>query len=151
MLFAATFLATTWAVPLARATDAPADACSLLTAGDVSKTIGQAYGAPQKSVAPRPYANTVEGTDCRYESNGNGKELWFRVYFDPSPSATTELFAKLKAFYSPPTPVSGIGDEAYIDPRHGLHVRKGNVRFFLDLGESEKQIKDLASLVAGRL
>jgi hypothetical protein len=67
------------------------------------------------------------------------------VYFDPSPSATTELFAKLKAFYSPPTPVSGIGDEAYIDPRHGLHVRKGNVRFFLDLGESEKQIKDLAS------
>jgi hypothetical protein len=61
-------------------------------------------------------------------------------------------------FYSPPTPASGIGDEAYFDPRHGLHVRKGNVRFFLSFRNienftpaNEGQLKALASQVAGKL
>jgi hypothetical protein len=120
--------------------------------------MGQPYASPQKAVAPRPYANTVEGTDCNYQPNGDGSGLWFRVYFDPSPSAATELFAKLKMFYSPPTPVSGLGDEAYFDPKYGLHIRKSNVRFFLSFKgmntvapSNQKQLKDLASQVSGRL
>jgi len=118
----------------------------------VSKGIGQAYGAPEKSVAPRPYANTVQGSDCHYSAaNGNG-ELLFRIYFDPSAAEATSLFAKLKMFYSPPTPAPGIGDEAYFDPNHGLHVRKGNVRFFLNLGDNtDSQLKAIASLIAGRI
>ena len=53
--------------------------------------------------------------------------------------------------------MAGLGDEAYFDPGHGLHVRKGKVRFFLSLETSnftpakEKQLKDLASQIAGRL
>jgi hypothetical protein len=53
--------------------------------------------------------------------------------------------------------MAGLGDEAYFDPGHGLHVRKGKVRFFLTLETSnftpakEKQLKDLASQIAGRL
>jgi hypothetical protein len=154
-LIAATLLVTTCAVHLARATEPPADLCSLLPAAEVSKTLGQAYDSPQKSVAPRPYANTATGTDCNYLAKGS--KLWFRAYVDPSPSVAADLFARLSKFYGPPTPVTGLGDEAYFDKDHGLHVRKGKVRFYLNLEPMkfppaiEKQLKDLASWVVGRL
>jgi hypothetical protein len=111
--------------------------------------MGATYSAPQKTVAPRPFANTVQGTDCTY--SGAGGSLLFRIYFDPSPTAATDLFARLKMFYSPPTPVPSLGDEAYFDPKHGIHVRKGNVRFFLSSGANEKPLTDLATQVAGQL
>jgi hypothetical protein len=154
-LIAAAFLLTTCAVHSAKAAEPPADLCSLLPAAEVSKILGQAYDSPQKSVAPRPYANTATGTDCNYLAKGS--KLWFRAYVDPSPSAAADLFAKLGKFYSPQTPVAGLGDEAYFDPEHALHVRKGKVRFYLNLDPVssaptvEKQLKDLASRVAGRL
>jgi hypothetical protein len=155
-LLAATFLLTTCAVRSARAAEPPADLCSLLPAAEVSKTLGQTYGAPEKSVAPRPYANTATGTDCNYHAKGS--KLWFRAYVDPSPSAATELFAKLKMFYGQSTPITGLGDEAYFDKEHAIHARKGKVRFYLNLDPIntftpviEKQLKDLASRVAGQL
>ena len=154
-LIAATFVLTTCAVHSARATEPPDDLCSLLPAAEVSKTLGRAYESPQKSVAPRPYANTAEGTDCNYLAKGS--KLWFRAYVDPSPSAAADLFARLGKFYSPQTPVPGLGDEAYFDPAHALHVRKGKVRFYINLEPLnfspaiEKQLKDLASQVTGRL
>jgi hypothetical protein len=158
-LIFATLLSTTCSAHPASATEPPADLCSLLPAADVSKTLGQSYDSPQKSVAPRPYANTAEGTDCYYApKNRQASTLWFRTYVDPSPAAATDLFARLKMFYSPPTPVAGLGDEAYFDPKHGLHVRKGKVRFFLSLAHAhsftpanEKQLKDLATRVIGQL
>lgn len=142
-------LAVAGSVPLASAAAAPSDPCSLLSATQVSSAMGSTYAAPQKSVAPRPFANTVQGTDCTY--SGAGGSLLFRIYFDPSPAAATDLFAKLKMFYSPPTPVPNLGDEAYFDPRHGIHVRKGNVRFFLSSGDNEKPLTALATQVAGQL
>jgi|SRR5579864_1820913 len=155
-LIAATFLVTACAVPLARAAEPPADLCSLLPATEVSKILGQAYDSPQKSVAPRPFANTATGTDCNYLAKGS--KLWFRAYVDPSPSAAADLFAKLSKFYGPPTPITGLGDEAYFDAAHALHVRKGKVRFYLNLSPMEtftpareKQLKDLGNQVAGRL
>lgn len=157
-LVAAIILGAAAAVPTVRAASAPEDPCSLLPAATVSSTLGIAYGAPTSTVAPRPFANTVQGTDCHYTTaNGNGA-LLFRIYFDPSAAEATGLFMKLKMFYSPPTPVAGVGDEAYLDPRHGLHVRKGNVRFFIDLGKdddftstAQKQITMLAGHVADSL
>ena len=148
-LIVASMLAAVCGAPSARAATAPADPCSLLSAAQVSSAMGTTYAAPQQSVAPRPYANTVQGTDCTY--SGGGGSLLFRIYFDPSPEAATDLFAKLKMFYSPPTGVPGLGDEAYFDPRHGIHVRKGNVRFFLSAGDNEKALIDLATQVAGQL
>ena len=157
-LAGATLLVMLSAVESSGATEAPADPCSLLPSAAVSKALGQNYGAAQKSVAPRPYQNTVTGTDCTYSPNGAGKDLLFRVYFDPSAADATGLFAKLRIFYSPPTAVPGIGDEAYSDPMHGLHVRKGNVRFFLSLGNeddftpaNQAQLTNLAGQVAGQL
>lgn len=156
-LIAATFLITTCAVHSARASEPPADLCSLLPATEVSKTLGQAFASPQKSVAPRPFANTNTGTDCNYLSK-DGSKLWFRAYVDPSPSAAADLFARLSKFYGPPTPVKGLGDEAYFDAQHALHVRKGKVRFYINLSpmgtftpSKEKQLTDLAGAVAGRL
>jgi len=154
-LIAAAFVLTTCAVHSTRASEPPADLCSLLPAAEVSKTLGRAYDSPQKSVAPRPFKDTAEGTDCNYLAKGS--KLWFRAYVDPSPSAAADLFAKLGKFYSPQTPVPGLGDEAYFDPAHGLHIRKGKVRFYLNLEPInftpaiEKQLKDLASRVSSQL
>lgn len=154
LVFAA-FLAIICVVHVARATEAPADVCSLLPAAEVSKTLGQTYGSPQKKVAPRPFRNTVEGTDCSYGGQGT---LLFRAYFDPSPSAATELFAKLSKYFGTPTPIAGLADEAYFDADHGIHVRKGNVRFYINLSPIgkftptiENELKDLANQVSGRL
>jgi hypothetical protein len=152
-LIAAALLATGWAIPSANAAEPPANLCSLLPAADISKTLGQTYGAPDKSAAPRPFAGTNEGTDCNYHAKGS--KLWFRAYVDPSPAAAKELFAKLAMFYAPPTPVKGLGDEAYFDPQHALHVRKGKVRFYINLSpmeaSKEKQLQDLGAAVVGRL
>jgi hypothetical protein len=154
-LIAAMLLVTTCAVQQAGATELPSDLCLLLPAAEVSKTLGRAYDSPQKRVAPRPFPNTAAGTDCNYLAKGS--KLWFRAYVDPSPSAAEDLFAKLSKFYGPQTPITGLGDEAYFDRQHGLHVRKGKVRFYINLEPMdftpaiEKQLKDLASRVAGRL
>jgi hypothetical protein len=159
LLIAASVLGIAFVAQPVRANALPTDLCSLLPAAEVSKTLGQTYDAPQESVAPRPFANTNTGTDCNYQSKGAPEsKLWFRVYVDPSPPAATDLFAKLRAFYSPPMAVPHLGDEAYLDPEHALHVRKGRVRFYLNLspigGSSsagEKQLESLASQIVKTL
>ena len=134
---------------LAIAAEPPSDLCSLLPSATVSKTLGQNFGSPKKTVAPRPFPNTNQGTDCTYESGGH--TLLFRIYVDPSPSASAELFAKLKMYFGAgSTEVNGVGDEAYSDKLHGLHVRKGKVRYFLDGAGTPKQKSDLALSVAGQ-
>ena len=48
--------------------------------------------------------------------------------------------------------VTNLGDEAYIDANHGLHVRKGKARFFLDGGgAADRQREGLAAGIAGQL
>jgi hypothetical protein len=147
---AAAFLLVTCSMQLATAAEPPADLCSLLPVAVVNKTVGKTFDSPVKTVAPRPYANTAEGTDCTYQSKGGN--LLFRTYVDPSPAASAELFARLKGFFGRGSAaVAGLGDEAYVDVSHGLHVRKGKVRFFISGPATDKQLNDLASVVLGRL
>jgi hypothetical protein len=155
---AALILAATFATPAAFATNAPADACSLLPAAEVSKALGRTFDAPMSSVAPRPFKNTAQGTDCLYRSNGGKGSLLFRVYFDASPSESTELFKRLQSFFGSGTAAPGIGDEAYFDAKHAFHGRKGNVRFFLSLdgtdtaaSAKEKLLVNVATGIGGRL
>jgi hypothetical protein len=156
-LIAALFVGITTVAQPTRVNALPTDLCALLPAAGVSKTLGQTYDAPQESVAPRPFPGTNTGTDCNYESKGANGKLWFRIYVDPSAPAATDLFAKLKLYYSPPTAVPKLGDEAYLDPQHALHVRKGKVRFYLNLSPvgdataTEKQLESLAGQVIGGL
>jgi hypothetical protein len=156
-LIAATFVLTTCALHSARATEPPADLCSLLPAAELSKTLGQSYDSPQKSIAPRPFPNTAEGTDCIYKRSKDARErkVVFRAYVDPSPSDAADLFARLSKFFGPPTPVTGVGDQAYFDKHHGLHVLKGRLRFYIAMDDFtpaiEKQLENVASQVAGRL
>lgn len=155
-LIVAILFLTTCTVFSARAAEPPADLCSLLPAADLSKALGRAYDPPQKTVAPRPFANTNQGTDCSYKNSkdSRGGTLLFRIYVDPSPAASKDLFARLSMFYGPPTPVS-IGDQAYFDKNHGLHVLKGKVRFFLAADNFappvQKQLEELASQICGKL
>src|SRR5260370_33632764 len=127
---AATFILVTCSVQLASAAEPPADLCSLLPAAVLSKTLGSNYGAPKESVAPRPFPNTAQGTDCSYESPHD--RFLLRAYVDPSPAAAADLFARLKSFFGKgSTAVAGVGDEAYLDKDRGLHVRKVKVRVFI--------------------
>lgn len=135
---------------LANAAEPPSDVCSLLPPAVLSKTLGRSYGAPKKTAAPRPFANTNEGTNCTYDSGA--KSFLFLVYVDPSVPASTDLFAKLKSYFGKgSTDVSGVGDEAYLDKSGALHVRKGKVRYFLDGSTDGKQLKDLANAIAAQL
>lgn len=152
LLLAAVLLGSAWGAAVAAANNPPADLCSLLPAAQVSKMTGQSYGTPQKNVAPRPFANTVEGADCTYKQSKGSAVILFRAYADPSPSEAAALFARLGMFYSPQTPVPGLGDKAYLDSKHGLHVLKGRVRFFISMDNfDEKQAKALAAYVVRQL
>lgn len=153
---AAIFVVIWCTAPVVWATDAPADPCSLLTSAAVSSTLGGTYGAPQKTIAPRPFANTVQGTDCHYTTASGRDDLLFRVYFDRSAAEATELHARLKMWFGAGGTPASVGDESYFDSSHAIHVRKGNVRFYLtashqDSPAVQKQIATLATQVAGHL
>ena len=135
---------------LARAAEPPSDLCSLLPAAVLSKTLGQTYGAPTMTVAPRPFPNTNQGSDCAYKSGEHS--FLFRVYVDPSASASTDLFARLKMYFGKGSQeVSGVGDEAYLDKQGDLHVRKGKVRYFLSGSRDSKKLNALAAGIAAQL
>ena len=145
-----------FAAQRASATDTPADPCSLLTAAQVSSTLGENYGAPEKSVAPRPFANTAQGADCQYKTASGQDKVLFRVYVDASAAQATDLHARLKMFFGKDSTPASVGDEAYVDKNAAIHVRKGNVRYFLAISHGDtptgrKQILALAALVAGEL
>jgi hypothetical protein len=143
----------------AMATEPSSDLCALLPASHVSAVLGTAYDSPQQSVAPRFSAGTVTGTDCNYQSKStDATKLLFEAYVDPSARDTSWLFLRKSKFYKTTTPVSGLGDEAYFDDAHGLHVRKGKARLFFNLtpvgtfgAEKEEQMKTLASGVIAQL
>ena len=142
---------------MVEAKDPPSNACEMLPASQVAKALGQLLGSPTKTIAPAAYVDSVTGTDCTYR-NEKGSQLLFRIYVDPSVAVAKETFAKLSTFYAPNRIVAGDWDSAYFDPKHIIHVHKGKERFALvltpigpDAAQAEKQLKDLATWVAGQL
>jgi hypothetical protein len=155
-LVAVVFVLAACTAQWAAAATARADPCSLLSAAEVSEAMGGTYGAPKKSVAPRPFPNTVHGTDCHYQTASGRREVFFRVYFDQSVAQATELHARLKMWFGAGSTPASVGDEAYVDKGHDIHVRKGNVRYFIsvshgDTPTGQRQMMTLATLVAGKL
>ncbi|HKV47064.1 MAG TPA: hypothetical protein VJN69_03150, partial [Candidatus Acidoferrales bacterium] len=68
-------------------------------------------------------------------------------------------FNSLTGMFPAKSKPTGIGDQAYLDNDHALHVLKGNYRFFISISESssvsdatkEKQEEDLATAVVAQL
>jgi hypothetical protein len=138
---------------VAFAAEPPAD-CTLLSADDVKKAVGKRYDAPLLMGDPHTFISANGDTDCNYTPRNVGEPLMLRVFVDSSPEQATEIFAKLETFHGSTTAVPGIGDEAYLDAKHAIHVRKGKVRYFIDLSEdakADKPVEDLAAVVAGKL
>jgi len=137
----------------AGAKDLPSDVCSLLTPQQLQKTLGQSFGTAQNTSAPAAYAGQSAGTNCRYSDQGGHLEVFLIVYADRSPEEAKQTFDKLSAWYPATSKPSGIGDSAYIDKDHAIHVLKGRVRYFINAGShaSDKQVQDLANAVAAQL
>ncbi len=141
------------------AKDPPSDPCSMLTGAELAKVLGQPFGAAAKTTAPAAMLDHVTGTDCNYQtSGGNSMRLFFRIYVDPSMAVARDTFTKLSGNYGPNKPLTGNWDSAYLDSRHGIHVQKGKVRFYLgltpvgaDAADTEKHLSDLAAAVAAEL
>lgn len=140
------------------AKDLPSDVCTLLTPEQLQKTVHLNFGPAKKTVAPPAFRGQAEGTQCVYsEQRGAPRVVMFIVYADSSPAEATKIFENLSAWYKPTSKPSGIGDAAYIDKDHAIHVLKGNVRFFIspEAGGTpdarEKQAQELASFVAAQL
>lgn len=142
-----------------QAKDPPSDACAMLPAAQLTKILEQPFGSPAKTTAPAAFSGSPTGTDCTYQTGqGLPRKLLFRIYVESSPAAAKETFNKLSPYYGPNTAVTGNWDAAYLDARHAIHVQKGKVRYYLNLdpvgtdtAKAEKQLKDLATWVAGQL
>jgi len=142
----------------AAAKDLPSDICSLLAPEQLQKTLGQPFGAPKKATAPSPYIGLNSGTNCQFTGQKSGSQgVTFIVYVDHSPAEAKQTFEKLSAWYPAISKPTGIGDSAYIDKSHAIHVLKGSVRYFINVSAGgsdaamDKQVQDLAASVAAQI
>lgn len=142
----------------AGAKELPSDICSLLGPQQLEKTLGQPFGPALKSTAPPAYAGQQPGTNCRYTGlKSTAQVVILIVYVDRSPAEAKQTFQKLSVWYPATSKPSGIGDSAYIDSSHAIHVLKGTVRYFINAGSGasdtvvDKQVQDLATSVAAQI
>lgn len=126
--------------------------CSMLTPAEIEKVLGQPFGAPSESKAPPAYGVAPWGSHCDYASEkGSKTHVTFIVYADATAAQAKQTFDSLSLWFAPKSKPA-IGDEAYIDSGHAIHVRKGKVRYYISLEPAnEKQLKDLATDVASRM
>jgi hypothetical protein len=133
------------------------DPCSWLTPAQIQKAFGGAsFAQPQRSTAVPAYSGQTPGTRCEYAGNG-GNNVELIVYIDHSPAEAQATFQKLSAFYPATSKPSGIGDAAYFDQQHAIHVLKGKTRFYINISSSdpdatrEKQARDFATSIVAKL
>jgi hypothetical protein len=140
-------------VNAAGARDVPSDPCSLITPQQLQKTFGQPFGAPTRGTFPPPYKGMSEGAKCDYEQKDGHQGVTFIFYVDRSPAEAKQNFDKLSMWFPPKSKPTGIGDSAYIDSGHAIHVLKGKVRYFISIASnpSDKQTIDLAKSVAAQI
>ncbi|HLV94210.1 MAG TPA: hypothetical protein VKS44_03380 [Candidatus Acidoferrales bacterium] len=126
--------------------------CSMLTPAQIQKVLGQPFGAPTVGAWPPAYGQQPWGSQCRYSSQkGPHVAVNFIVYLDASPAEAKQTFEKLAMWFAPKSKPA-IGDSAYIDKDGAIHVLKGKVRYYISLDpQNEKQMKDLAASIAGRI
>jgi hypothetical protein len=152
------FLLLAFNVDAAGAKDLPSDVCSLLAPQQLQKTLGQPFGAAKKVEAPPAFRGQSAGTNCHYAGQKNDSQgVTLIVYVDRSPAEAQQTFQQLSFWFPPKSKPSGIGDSAYIDGQHAIHVQKGKVRYYISVDSRapdaarEKQEQDLATAVAAQI
>jgi hypothetical protein len=130
----------------------PAGGCSMLTPAQIEKVLGQPFGAPGESKWPPAYGKPPWGTQCQYDSQkGPNTKVTFIVYIEQTAAEAKQTFEKLSMWF-PAKSKPAIGDSAYMDNSHAIHVLKGKVRYYISIDPAnEKQAKDLATSIAGRI
>jgi hypothetical protein len=98
------------------------------------------------------------GTNCHFTGQKSSSQgVTFIVYVDHSPAEAKQTFEKLSAWFPAISKPTGIGDSAYIDKSHAIHVLKGSVRYFIEVSSGvsdamrDKQVQDLAASVAAQI
>lgn len=129
-----------------------ADNCALLTPAQIQKVLGQPFGSPGESKWPPAYGKQPWGTQCQYNSQkGPDTKVTFIVYFEQTAAEAKQTFDKLSMWF-PAKSKPAIGDSAYMDNSHAIHVLKGKVRYYISIDPpDEKQAKDLAASIAARI
>lgn len=130
----------------------PTDNCALLTPAQIQKVLGQPFGSPGESKWPPAYGKQPWGTQCQYASQkGPETTVTFIVYFEQTAVVAKQTFDKLSMWF-PAKSKPAIGDSAYMDNSHAIHVLKGKVRYYISIDPAnEKQVKDLAASIAARI
>ena len=124
----------------------------MLTPAQIEKVLGQPFGAPGESKWPPAYGKQPWGTQCQYDSQkGPNTKVTFIVYIEQTAAEAKQTFEKLSMWF-PAKSKPAIGDSAYMDSSHAIHVLKGKVRYYVSIDPAnEKQAKDLATSIAGRI
>lgn len=116
------------------------DPCTLLTQEEVEAALGVTVSAADS------WGAATERWSCFYEgASGKGR---VQIVVASAPGS----FEADKAAF-PPKPVAGIGDEAYRSP-DGLHVRKGDTHFVVDVTDhphADRVMESLARAAVRRL
>ena len=130
---------------------AQSDPCTWVTPAQLTKEFGgKPFQAPQKKTAIPVYHGQNPGTRCDFAGSAS---VQLTVYVDRSPAEAKQTFDGLMGmFFKVESQPSGLGDEAYFDTHHGLHVLKGKTRFFVDVGMSnnaaaEQHARNVALMV----
>lgn len=130
----------------------PTDACSMLPPAQIQKVLGQPFGAAEEGKWPPAYGKQPWGTQCQDDSQkGPETKVTFIVYFEQTAAEAKQTFDKLSMWF-PAKSKPAIGDSAYMDNSHAIHVLKGKVRYYISIDPAnEKQAKDLAASIAARI
>jgi hypothetical protein len=112
----------------------PSNVCSLLSTSKLQAVTSVTWSTPASITFPDGVPELVQ-QDCKYTAS-DGSGLVFIIYADPSVADAVTNFAKFKQEFGSQGDVNlaGQGDEAYIDSNNAIHVRKANVRFYIELG-----------------
>lgn len=130
----------------------PASGCSMLTPAQIQKLLGQPFGKPAESKWPPAYGMRPWGTQCQYASQKSpNTKVTFIVYIEQTAAEAKQTFDKLSMWF-PAASKPAIGDAAYMDKDHAIHVLKGKVRYYISIDPAnEKQAEDLAASIAARI
>lgn len=138
------------------ATVQPGNACTWLSPGQLQKMLGHPFDAPKQTSAMPAFQGQTTGTQCEYKSP-SGMDVLLIAYTDRSVDEAKRMFTTLTEGYKPSARTSGVGDDAYVEKPNAIHVRKGKVRYFIQVatgvnpGDRQALAIELAKTVAAQL